>query len=223
MVSGQSVTDLIRWVRQQRVILDADLARIYGVATARLNQQVKRNRERFPDDFAFQLTREELSDLMLQSATSKPGRGGRRKRPYAFTEHGAIMAANVLHSRRAVHMSVFVVRAFLKMRETLAQNKELAAKLSELEHRLTERLDVHEKAIIHVLAEIRKLMDPPSAPQPERRQIGFHVRGESGDRGRVLSRRRKSIEPDSLYKAKPIANSKDPLLSAHHDAVLYPK
>jgi len=117
---------------------------------------------------------------MLQIATSKKGRGGRRKLPLAFTEHGAIMAANVLNSRRAAQMSVFVVRAFVKMREALAQNKELAAKLAELERKLTDRLDDHEKAIVQILDEIKKLMEPPPAPEPKRREIGFHVRDETG-------------------------------------------
>jgi hypothetical protein len=103
--------DLIHEVREQKVILDADLARIYGVTTKRLNEQVKRNQERFPGDFAFQLTVEEAESLRSQIATLKRGRGQHRKyRPYAFTEHGAIMAANVLNSTRAVQMSVFVVR-----------------------------------------------------------------------------------------------------------------
>lgn len=102
-----------RWVHVKKVILDSDLARIYGVTTARLNQQVKRNLGRFPEDFMFQLSKEEFESLMLQFATSKMGRGGRRKLPYAFTEHGAIMAANVLNTPRAVQMSIFVVRAFV--------------------------------------------------------------------------------------------------------------
>jgi phage regulator Rha-like protein len=103
--------------------------------------------------------------------------GGRRYLPWAFTEHGAIMAANVLNSPRAVQMGVFVVRAFVKMREVLAQNGQLAEKLAELERRLTERLDVHEKAIVHILGEIKKLMEPlPPQPEPKRPEIGFHVR-----------------------------------------------
>jgi hypothetical protein len=171
-VAGESIEGLIRFIRGQRVVLDADLARVYGVSTTRLNQQVRRNLERFPEDFAFQLTADESARLMLQIATSKKGRGGLRKPPLAFTEHGAIMAANVLHSRRAAQMGVFVVRAFVKMRQLLAENKELAVKLAELERTLTARLDDHEKAIVHILDEIKNLMEPP--PEPERkRQIGF--------------------------------------------------
>jgi hypothetical protein len=178
MIIAEPVESLIRLIRGQRVILDSDLATIYKVSTARLNQQVRRNTERFPEDFAFQLTPDEFAGLMLQIATSNKGRGGRRKLPLAFTEHGAIMAANVLSSPRAARMSVFVVRAFVKMRETMAQNKELAAKLAELEHKLTARLDNHEKGIVHILDEIKKLMEPPPAPEPQRREIGFHVRDE---------------------------------------------
>ena len=165
------VEDLIQLTRGQRVILDANLAHIYGVPTKRLNEAVKRAPERFPSDFSFILKPQEVASLRSQIATSK-GRGGRRYAPRVFSEHGAIMAANVLNSPRAVQMSVFVVRAFVKMREMLAQNKELAAKLAELEHTLTTRLDDHEQAIGHILEEIKKLMEPP--PEPERkRQIGF--------------------------------------------------
>jgi len=173
LVPVEPVEDLIRLIRGHRIILDSDLARIYGVTTTRLNQQVRRNQQRFPADFVFQLTEDEFGRLMLQIATSKKGRGGRRKLPYAFTEHGAIMAANVLNSDRAVQMSVFVVRAFVRMREVLAHNKALAEKLAELERRLTERLDVHERAIVHILTEIKKLMAPP--PEPPRKPIGFQV------------------------------------------------
>ncbi len=107
VILQQPLQQLIRTIRGQRVILDADLARAYGATTARLNQQVNRNADRFPDDFAFQLTADEFASLMLQFATSNKGRGGRRKLPFAFTEHGAIMAASVLNSPRAVQMSVF--------------------------------------------------------------------------------------------------------------------
>ena len=168
--------ELIQTVRGQRVILDADLARIYGVPTKRLNEAVKRAPERFPSDFSFPLKPQEVASLRSQIATSK-GRGGRRYAFRAFTEHGAIMAANVLNSPRAVQMSVFVVRAFVKMREVLGQNQELAAKLAELEQKLTARLDDHEQAIVHILDEIKKLMAPP--PEPQRREIGFHVRDEA--------------------------------------------
>ena len=153
-------------VRGQKVMLDSDLAALYGVSTARLNQQVNRNVERFPEDFMFQLTIEEFKVLMLQIATSKKGRGGRRKLPLVFTEHGAIMAANMLNSKRAVRMSVFVVRAFVKLRETALRYKELAAKITELER----KVGTHDHAIASTIAAIRQLM---SSPARERKQIGF--------------------------------------------------
>jgi hypothetical protein len=116
------IAPLIRCIRQQRVILDTDLAALYGVETRALVQALKRNADRFPADFLFQLTADESASLRSQFVISKPGRGGRRYSPYAFTEHGALMAANVLNSPRAVAMSVFVIRAFVKMREDLAAN-----------------------------------------------------------------------------------------------------
>ena len=170
------IDSLIRKIRGQRVILDFDLARVFGVPTFRFNEAVKRNRKRFPPDFLFQMTREEYSALISQIAISKPGRGGRRKLPYAFTENGAIMAANVLNSPEAVRMSVFVVRAFVKMRELLGGTKELALKLAELERKLTARLDGHETAIVDVLRRIMEILDPPPLPpEPPGRQIGFKV------------------------------------------------
>ena len=112
--------------------------------------------------------------LTSQTAISKRGRGGRRTRPYAFTEHGALQAANVLRSPRAVQMSVFVIRAFVKMRETLLGTRELAKKLAVLEKKLTSRLDMHEAAIVKVLQELMQILNPPAAPEPPRRRIGFH-------------------------------------------------
>ncbi|MEI9961912.1 MAG: ORF6N domain-containing protein [Limisphaerales bacterium] len=146
-----TITSVIRTIRGKKVILDADLARIYGVSTKRLNEQVKRNADRFPPDFLLQLTNEESENLKSQFATSSL-HGGRRKLPYAFTENGAIMAANVLNSPEAVRMSVFVVRAFVQMRDLLGSTKELAKQLAALEKKLTDRLDGHEAAIIEVFA-----------------------------------------------------------------------
>lgn len=153
-------------LRGHRVLLDADLAVLYGVTTARLNQQVRRNLERFPGDFMFQLTAEEHTALMLQSATSKPGRGGRRKLPLAFTEHGAIMAATVLNSTRAVEMGIYVVRVFIQLRDLLASNKELAQKFAELERKVS----THDQTITGIIKTIRELMNPP---EPKKRPIGF--------------------------------------------------
>jgi hypothetical protein len=155
-------------------MLDSDLAKIYGVPTFRFNEAIKRNSHRFPADFMFQLTRDEFDSLTSQIAISKSGRGGRRTLPYAFTEHGALMAANILNSPRAVQMSVFVIRAFVKMRETLLGTRELARKLALLEKKLTCRLDSHEAAIVHVLQDLMQILNPPPPPpDPPRRRIGF--------------------------------------------------
>ncbi len=151
-------------------MLDSDLAKIYGVSTMRLNEQFKRNINRFPADFAFQLTLEEFSDLISQIAISKKGRGGRRHLPWVFTEHGAIMLASVLNSPIAVEASVRVVRAFVGMREQLAAHKELAKKLNELEHRVSG----HDGAIANLFEAIRQLVEaPPSALPEDRPKIGF--------------------------------------------------
>src|SRR5438270_12061563 len=150
-VSVEQIDGMIRTIRGVRVMLDRDLAKIYGVPTFRFNEAIRRNRHRFPPDFMFQLTRAEFDSLKSQIAMSKPGRGGRRTLPYAFTEHGALQAANVLRSPRAVQMSVYVIRAFVKMREALRGTPELARKLATLEKKLTARLDVHKAAIVQVL------------------------------------------------------------------------
>ena len=170
-----TITSVIRTIRGKKVILDADLARIYGVSTKALNQAVKRNLERFPDDFLLRLSPDELENLRSQFVTSSL-HGGQRYLPYAFTENGAIMVANVLNSPEAVRMSVFVVRAFVKMRELLGGTKELAKQLAALEKKLTDRLDGHEVAIIEVLRRVMDILDPPPPPPgPPRREIGFHV------------------------------------------------
>jgi len=172
------IGSVIRTIRGQKVILDSDLARIFGVPTYRFNEAVKRNRDRFPDDFLFQLTREEQSNLISQIAISS-SHGGRRKLPFAFTENGAIMAANVLNSPEAVRMSVFVVRAFVQMRDLLGGTKELARQLADLEKKLTARLDVHESVIVDVLRRVMEILDPPPLPPgPPKRRIGFHVEPE---------------------------------------------
>jgi hypothetical protein len=174
VVSKGQIDSMIRSIRGVRVMLDSDLAKIYGVPTFRFNEAIKRNRHRFPADFMFQLTREEFDSLTSQIAMSKPGRGGRRTLPYAFTEHGALMAANILNSPRAVQMSVFVIRAFVKMRETLLGTRELARKRALLEKKLTCRLDSHEAAIVHVLQDLMQILNPPPPPpDPPRRRIGF--------------------------------------------------
>lgn len=149
-----------------------------GVTVKRLNEQVKRNPERFPSDFAFRLTAQETESLRSQNATlNKTGRGQHRKyTPLAFTEQGALMAANVLNSLTAVRMSVFVVRAFVKMRTLLTNDEGLAQELREMEKKLTERLDAHEIAIVDVLRRLIKLLEPPPEPcmpEPPKGPIGF--------------------------------------------------
>jgi phage regulator Rha-like protein len=155
-------------LRHQRVILDSDLAELYGVPVRQLNQQVKRNKDRFPMDFMFQLTAKEDEALRSQIVISKKGRGGRRYTPYAFSEHGAIMAATVLSSKRAIEMSVFVVRAFVRMREMLAKNRQLAAKINELDR----RLETHDTTIQDIIEAIKELMVPEG---PSKRKIGFQL------------------------------------------------
>jgi len=170
-----SIASVIRTIRDVRVILDVDLAAIYGVETKALNQAVRRNREKFPRDFIFQLTdNESLANMRSQIVTAS--KRNVRHRPYAFTEHGAIMAATILKSPQAVQMSVFVVRAFVKMRAALSDTRELARKLASLEKELTARLDTHETAIFGVLQRIMALLDPPAAAVDHpRREMGFHA------------------------------------------------
>jgi hypothetical protein len=171
-MSAENIAQSIQVVRGRKVLLDVDLAALYGVSAKRLNEQVRRNMERFPPDFMFQLTDQEVAILRSQIATLRTdsGRhGGHSKyRPYAFTEHGAIMAASVLNSPRAIETSVYVVRAFVRLRELLASNTEFARRLDELEARLTQKLDSHDQAIVGILEMLRNLMNPPQT-----RAIGF--------------------------------------------------
>jgi len=163
------VDGIIRTVRKQRVILDTDLAALYGVQTFRFNEAVKRNISRFPEDFRFQLTREEAEALTSQFAILKTGRGQHRKYlPWAFTEHGALMAANILNSPRAVAMSVYVIRAFIRLREELAANTTLEKRLAVIEKTLVS----HDSALRDVIQKIRPMLLPP--PDPPRKRIGFH-------------------------------------------------
>ena len=162
------IEDLIHDIRGRRVLLDADLAAIYGVTTAALNQAVKRNEVRFPADFSFQLTNGEIEILISQNVISKPTRGGRTKPPRVFTEHGALQAANVLRSKRAVAMSLFVIRAFIKMREELANDAAILKRLAEIDKTLL----VHDSALHNLYQKLLPLLSPP--PEPPRRRIGFH-------------------------------------------------
>jgi hypothetical protein len=188
-----AVEPLIATIRGQKAIVDRDLACIYGVKTRRLNEAVKRNAGRFPEDFVFQLTPDEAQTwyrLRSQNATLKRGQH-LKYLPFAFTEHGAIMAATVLNSPQAVAMSVFVVRAFVKMRSLLVDQADLAGRLGELEKRLTERLDVHEHAITDIIQQILGLLSPPPVPSKPRKRIGFLVK----ERRAAYRVRRRRVEP----------------------------
>ena len=172
IILAKRVGSKILVLRNQKVILDADLAELYGVPVKHLNQQIKRNHDRFPSDFLFCLTKAEHEGLRSQFVTSNPGRGGRRYLPNAFTEHGAIMAATVLNSKRALEMSIFVVRAFVQMRQALVVNQHVVSKLAELEA----RLDSHDDEIQDLVEAIRELVTPLPA---NNRPIGFGLPSES--------------------------------------------
>ena len=155
-------------IRGQKVMLDSELAGLYQVETKALNRAVQRNLARFPEDFMFRLTREEAASLRLQIGTSKAGRGGRRYMPYVFTEHGVAMLSAVLNSQRAVQMSILIVRAFVKMRELLANHKDLAARVEKLESAQKKH-----GSIIAVLAE--EIEEMKRLPEPRKRRIGFNA------------------------------------------------
>ena len=162
------IAQRIQLIRGQRVVLDTDLAAFYGETTKRFNQQVNRNRARFPDDFMFQLDEQEFAALRLQFATLKTGRGQHRKYlPKVFTEHGAIMAATLLNSPRATELSVYVVRAFVELRGMLTSNRELASKV----HTLERKVSVHERNIAELVDSMAELLAVP--PPPPKRPIGF--------------------------------------------------
>jgi hypothetical protein len=193
LMPNDQIEKLIFLIRGHKVMLDADLARLYGATTKALNQAVKRNHARFPKDFAFQLTPRELDDMMLQIAMSKTGaRQGNRSQfvtgsqkhrdprflPHAFTEHGALMAANVLNSQRAVQMSVYVIRAFVRMRQAMVADEVVARRLAEIEKTLL----THDVALQDLYARIRPLLLPP--PAPTRRRMGFSAKEPAAVYGR---------------------------------------
>lgn len=167
IVVVEEIVNRIHTVRGQKVMLDKDLAELYGVEVKRLNEQVRRNSDRFPSEFMFQLTKREFEVLKSQIATSK-GRGGRRYLPYVFTEHGAIMLATVLNTPAAVAMSIQVVKAFVLMRRMIGAVSNLSRKLDALERKMVE----HDRKFAVVFEAIRELMEPPPAEPKER--IGFH-------------------------------------------------
>ena len=177
LVPMERIERAILLIRGEKVMLDSDLANIYGAETKALNRAVKRNQSRFPSDFMFQLTPKAAGSLRCQFGTSNAGRGGRRYLPYAFTEHGALMLANVLNSERAAQTSVQVVRAFVRLRQMLSSNAELARKLESLE----KKYDTQFQVVFH---SILKLMTPKP---PKRREIGFHVKHED-DRPKAKKR-----------------------------------
>ncbi len=174
-MTTERIETLILLIRGHKVLLDADLAVLYGVTTKRLNEQVRRNRARFPTDFMFQLTSEEAESLRSQIATSKQGRGGRRYAPYVFTEQGVAMLSTVLNSERAIQVNIEIMRAFVRLRQILASNAQLARKLDALEKKYDAQFKV-------VFQAIRELMTPP---EPNKRKIGFLVKERAARYGRA--------------------------------------
>jgi hypothetical protein len=169
LVLSERIERSILLIRGHKVMLDSDLAGLYGVTTKRLNEQVKRNLSRFPEDFMFQLTESETDLLRSQIATSKKGRGGRRYQPYAFTEQGVAMLSSVLNSDRAIKVNIEIMRAFVRLRQILASNKDLSKRLDETEKKYDAQFKV-------VFEAIRQLMaSPEPEPEPPRKRIGFLV------------------------------------------------
>jgi len=168
IVKVGNIQQRILLIRGEKVIIDADLAEAYGVPTRRLNEQVRRNQERFPDDFMFPLTAEEKAEVVANCDHLEKLKFSKAL-PLAFTEHGAIMAASVLNSPKAIEVSVFVVRAFVQLREAIAGHKELARKMAQLEKKLGD----HDEQIMVLVEAIKQLMDPK--PPPKTRRIGFHA------------------------------------------------
>jgi hypothetical protein len=216
--SPKPIDDLIHTIRAQKVILDTDLAELYGVPVKRLNEQVKRNIDRFPKDFMFQLTASEWTDLRIQAAerdsehtddqhvandrsqiatsSSEPSDSKRlaqlrrsgSSRPYAFTEHGAIMASTILSSPEAVRMSQYVVRAFIKQREFLMANADLLKRLAEIDAKLLN----HDEVLKLIIQELQPLLNPPTAPALPDKEMGFHVKEEPPAYG--ATRRKKFVK-----------------------------
>ncbi len=166
MIPVEGIEQRIYFLRGHKVMLDSDLALLYGVSTTRLNEQVRRNAARFPTDFMFQLTSGEFRGLMSQIAISKPGRGGRRKLPLVFTQEGVAMLSGVLSSPRAIQVNVTIMRVFVRLREMISSNRDLARRLDALEKKNNRRFRI-------VFEAINELMEPPVKPRP---QIGFHLR-----------------------------------------------
>ena len=171
IASAIAIEAAIQIVRGQRVMLDSDLARLYGVTTSRLNEQVSRNRDRFPEDFAYQLTQQEFMDLMSQNAISKSARGGRMKRPWVFTEHGVAMLSSVLRSPTAVRVNIEIMRTFVKLRRLMATPGELVEQLT----KLADTVQLHDQRIKVISQVLQQMLDKPAEPK---RKIGFHASDE---------------------------------------------
>ena len=170
LIPAERIESKILLMRRQKVMLDKNLAKLYGVKATRLREQVKRNKKRFPEDFMFQLTSEEVDTLVSQNAIpSKKHLGGYL--PYAFTEQGVAMLSSVLHSERAVQVNIAIMRAFVKLRQILSTHKELAHKLE----RLDRKIEKHDEEIRTIFEAIRQLMAPPEKPK---RRIGFHTHND---------------------------------------------
>jgi hypothetical protein len=180
LIPVRRIAQSIHFVRDQKVMLDSDLAALYGVTTGNLNKAVARNRERFPADFSFRVRSDEAAALIFQIGRSNR-RGGRRHLPYAFTDQGVAMLSSVLSSERSVKVNIAIMRAFVKLRQALEVDRELAGKFSELQRRVGK----HDEEIAAIIDAIRQLMAPPNAPS---REIGFHVR-EKSPRYRTVNRR----------------------------------
>jgi hypothetical protein len=208
IVAAGEVSRLIRVIRDQRVILDADLATLYGVETRVLNQAVRRNPDRFPAEFVFQLSADEAAEayrLRSQIVILKPGRGQHRKYPpFAFTEHGALMAATVLNSPRAVAMSLYIIRAFVKMREDIAANATILKRLAEIDKTLLH----HDGALREIFQKLRPLLEPP--PVPPKPEIGFHIKEDA-----VPYRIKKSTRPilNGRPSVKAVISDQSPVTS----------
>ena len=168
LIPQETIESRILLIRGKKVMLDRDLAKLYKVPTKRLNEQVKRNIERFPGDFMFQLTKEEFEDWKSQIATSNSEKMGLRRMSYAFTEQGVAMLSSVLHSKRAIQVNIAIMRVFVKLKEMISAHKELFYKLKDLER----KIEKHDEQICVIFDAIRRLMEPP--PEKPKRRIGFH-------------------------------------------------
>ncbi|HEX6205903.1 MAG TPA: ORF6N domain-containing protein [Solirubrobacterales bacterium] len=173
LIAAPAIERRIFVIRERQVMLDEDLADLYGVETKRLVEQVKRNIERFPPDFMFQLTREEAETLRSQIATSKQGRGGRRYAPYVFTEQGVAMLSSVLRSKTAISVNIEIMRAFVELRRITSSYAALKEHLDDLERDMTARLDQHDEQIEQIFTALHQLISPPQGPK---HPVGFRVR-----------------------------------------------